>query len=348
MHRGEQAFREHRYQEARVEFSNVLQDEPANIGAMDKLIRTYLAMEDPVAVHGMLDRMAALGFLPEDAPVLYGEADLMFGRYADALARASQSDTAEAWRVRALAHIGRKEPEQASAAFMNGGRAKGNKSRLLADFAAYRLGRQDMENAARLAEVAVQSQPTALSAYIVNADIAMVRDDREEALKWYERALMDYPESRAAMFGKIVVLADLGRIEKVGPLIKAARKADPKNRDFIYLEARLEAESENWTKVRELLQPMERDIERFPAANMLYAQAMMGLGHGEQARIRLTSHLLREPGNRAVRLLLAEARLAVGDASGAVETMQPVARSLDATSEELAVFRKAVLAANGA
>ena len=346
--RGERAFREHRFQEARVDFATVLQQEPANIGAMDKLIRTYLAMENPVAVGGMLDRMAALGYLPEDAPVLYGEADLMMGRYDGALARSAEIQTADAYRIKALAQVGRGDIAGADAAFAQGIKVEGPKSKLYADYAHHRLGQGDVENAKKLAAVAVASKPIALSAQLVSADLAMVSENMEMALRWYEKALNTYPESRAALFGKIVVLAESGQLKKVRPLIKRARKSDPRNSDFIYLEARLEAEQQNWAKVRELLQPLERNLADFPAANVLYARAMAGLGHTEQARVRLSSHLLRQPGNREVRLLLAEMKLAVGDPSGAVVTLQPVIERDDVTSEELALMAKATRAANGA
>ncbi len=346
--KGEQAFMQHRFQEAHVDFTSVLKDEPANIAAMDKLIRTYLAMENPVAVAGMLDRMAALGYLPEDAPVLYGEADLMMGRYDSALAHSAQSEIADAYRVRALAHVGRGETEKADAAFAEGTRKEGPKSRLYADYAHHRLGLGDLANARKLAAVAVDTKPVALSALLVSADLAMTDNDLKGALTWYDKTLNAYPESRAGLFGKIVVLAELGRLKQVRPLIKQARKADPKNSDFIYLEARLEAEEENWSKVRELLQPLERNLVDFPAANVLYARAMAGLGHTEQARVRLSSHLLRQPGNREVRLLLAETKLKVGDPLGAVETLQPVIEGEDATSEEIALMEQASKAAYGA
>jgi len=345
---GERAYAEHRFQEARVDFTSVLQAEPSNIGAMDKLIRTYLAMENPVAVAGMLDRMAALGYLPEDAPVLYGEADLMMGRFDSALARARQSEIADAYRVRALAHVGRKEIAKADAAFAQGIKKDGPKSRLYADFAHHRLGLGDVENARTLAKAAIAVKPVALSAWLVNADLAIAARDFKAALRWYDKTLNAYPESRAALFGKIVVLAELKRFKQVRPLIKQARKADPKNTDFIYLEARLEAEDENWTKVRALLQPMERNLAQFPAANVLYARAMAGLGHTEQARVRLSSHLLRQPGNREVRYLLAETKMKVGDFSGAIKTLQPVVESEDATSEEIALMDRATKAAEGA
>lgn len=70
-------------------------------------------------------------------------------------------------------------------------------------------------------------------------------------------------------------------------------------------------EAKDWAKARDLLQPYETTLETMPNSNALVAQALMRLGQQDQARVRLSSQLLREPDNRRVRVLLGE-----GEAGG--------------------------------
>ena len=78
-----------------------------------------------------------------------------------------------------------------------------------------------------------------------------------------------------------------------------------------------------------------------PNSNALYAEALMRLGQADQARVRLTSQLLREPENRRVRVLLGEARLAADDVEGALETLAPVASWTDASKHERELLAEA-------
>ncbi|MBV1918799.1 MAG: tetratricopeptide repeat protein [Sphingomonadaceae bacterium] len=344
---GQAAFSQHRFEEARRDYIAILQEQPDERAAMDKLVRIYLAQENPVAAKAMLARMEENEFPPTDAAILQGEVALMQGHFEDALTRVANLQSAQALRIIAIANIGLKQPAKTADAFESGRRAPGNKGRLLADYAHFKFGTGDLASARQLAALAAKERPVELLTLMVNADLAMNDSQFARGLEWYERAINLFPDSRPAALGRIAALAELGRFEQVRPIVEAARAASPHDNDYLYLSARLAAQDGNWEKVREMLQPHERGLSAMPAANMLYANAMMEIGQGEQARSRLSSQLLREPGNRQVRVLLGEAKLKVGDLYGAVETLEPIARWPDATDEELALLASA-RAATGA
>ncbi|NYH94185.1 tetratricopeptide repeat protein [Novosphingobium marinum] len=339
--RAQAAFEAHRYSEARLDLVTAIKDDPANVQALEMLARTHLALQDPVSAAAVLDRLAATGKLPADAHNLYAETDLMRGQFDKALERVAGDESAEAFRIRALAHVGREDLDAAAKAFAEGAQARGAKGRLLADYAHFRMAQDDLEGAAKLASKALAEKPEALQAIIVNADVAMARGRTADALRFYDRALAAYPESRAATIGRIGVLGETGRLDEVRTLVSGALERNPQDPDFTYFAALLASEDGDWGKVRKMLQPLEQTLEGRPAANMLYAKAMMELGHAEQARIRLSSLALREPGDRDVTRLLGEAKLKSGDASGALETLRPLAARPDAKPEELALVAKA-------
>lgn len=345
--RGEKALAGHRYNAARIDFLEVLQAEPDHAPAMDRLVQIYLAQGNAIAAKGMLDRMARDGRLSDEAPVYYGEAALLGDRFDEALDRVDTLRSAESYRIRALSYLGKGEPERAEEAFAVGRGAPGVNGRLLAAYARYMMGKNELAAARGLAERAARSKPVGQDALIVNAEIAQAQDRNADALEWYDRTLKLYPESRSALLGKIESLGRMGRTDEVRPLVADARKHYPGDPGFIYYEALLAAQDNDWSRVRDLLQPLETVLDGLPLANMLYAKSMLELGHGEQARIRLASQLLREPENRQARLLLAQTQLAVGDTQGAAATLQPVAGREDATREELALVAKVEQAADG-
>jgi tetratricopeptide (TPR) repeat protein len=339
--RAEKAYGAHDYTTARIDLGSVIQEEPENPRALELQARTFLALSDPVGARGMLDRLERLGKLPADAAVLRGEIDLMQGHFDEALQAVANDGGTEAHRVKALAHIGKGEPDKAAAAFAAGENAPGNRGRLLADYAGFQLAAGNMTEAKRLADLAAGQKPRSLNSYLISGDLLGMNNQLEKALKTFEAGQKAYPQSRAPLLGRIRALDALGRKDDLRALVKDSLARTPDDPDLIYFDARLDALDGNWRAVREKLQAHEHALEQQPEANALYAEALLELGQGEQARLRLSSQLLREPGNRQVRLLLGETKLRLGDASGALETLLPFGDMPDATDEEMELLAKA-------
>ncbi|HKT86130.1 MAG TPA: tetratricopeptide repeat protein [Novosphingobium sp.] len=339
--RAEKAYAAHDYAAARVDLTSIVQETPENAPALELLARTYIDLSDPVSADAMLKRLAKVGKLPKDAPVLQGNIDLMQGRYDKALAGVAKDGTAEGWRVRALAHVGKGEPGEAAKAFAAGEKASGGRGRLLADYAIFQLEAGNPAEARRLADLAAREKPRALNSYLTSGDLLASDNEPGKALAVFEAGLKDYPQSRAALLGKLRVLDALGRTDEVRELVAKSLSASPDDLALIYFDARLDALAGKWRKVREKLQAHEDGLAKHPQANALYAKALLELGQGEQARIRLASQLLREPGDRQARLLLGETTLRLGDSAGAIETLKPFAQMPGATGEELGLLAKA-------
>ena len=345
MAEAEQAYATHQFDEARIHLTNVLKAEPGNVRALELLARTYLDSGDAVGAAGTLARLKELGAEPADYDLLKAHADVMNGDYDAALALIESDKSAEADRLRALAQIGLKDMDAARKHFEAGLAKRGENGRLLADFAHFELSQGNIARARELAEKSAAIKPRGLGSYLVAADIAVTEGKPAAALAAYESALQRFPESRAALLGKIGVLGGLGKIAELRPLVDKAMQKAPGDADLIYLKARIAAEDGEWDDVRSTLQPLEARLESLPLANTLYSQALIELGQVEQARMRLNSQILREPSDRPARMLLADAKLRLKDADGAVETMRPIAARPDATPAEMAMVAKAAKAA---
>lgn len=343
--RAEESFAAHQFASARLDLLGALEERPEDRRAKELLARTLLELGDGEAAAAALERLAASGAAPADLAVLRAEADLLRGRFREAIDKVAADATPDAWRVRALAHMRLGDVAAATTAFANGAKAKGPAARLLAEHARFELGRGDRATARKLAEAAMAADPKALEAQIATAQVAAADGRLKDALAAYQAASAAYPESRPALIGRIATLGDLGRTAEMTPLLEDLARRAPDDNAVIYLGARLAAATGDWEKTRKTLQGMEARMDEVPEARLLYGQALAELGQNEQATVNLQRYVRRNPGHRMARRLLAEAQLASGDAAAAVATIRPLAVRPEANPQELAVMAAASRAA---
>ena len=340
------ALEEHRFTDARLDLGSALQDRPDDPQLLLLLARTQLQLGDGEGALATLGRLQSAGRVPADFDLLRAEAELLRGDYDSALEIVDPLESAEAWRMAALAHLGLDEDEKAELAFAAGTKADGDRSRLFSDYALLRVGQGNLAQALELAERALATAPEGLDPLIANARVAQAARQPDRALEFYARAHAAWPESRAALLGRIGVLGDLGRLAEAKPLIGDAATRSPGDPAVIYLQARLVAEDGEWAKVREILQPLE-DSEDI-GHRQLYARALVELDLHEQAMARLTPMVRQVPRSAAIRRLLARAQLGSGDARAAMRTIEPLAADPAGTPTDYALYAEAARAAGDA
>ncbi len=337
----QKAFAAHEYTTARINLTSALREEPNNATMLALLARTQLELADGEGAIVALDQLTRLNKLPQDGAILYGEAQLLKGQFKDALARIDGLATAPAMRIRALAEIGLDDMASAADAFAKGLDAEGDKTRLYADFARFKLTLGDRAGARKLADQAMVSGPKQIDSLLAFGAVTSAQGELAQALDAYDKALKLYPRSRAALIGKAGVLGDLGRIAELEPLLKVAASDTPDDPDVGYLLARAYAEKGDWKAARNTLQKMEGALADRTDAQVLYAQSLLKNGQVELAQAQLNSLVRRLPGHRLGRRLLAEAQLAGGDAAGALATIRPLSDRPEATADEVALAAKA-------
>lgn len=339
LERAEQAFADHRFGEARLDLGTLLQADDEDPRVLDLLARTQLMLGDGTGARSTLTRLEDLGRSPAGHRALLAEAFLLQGEYQSALAAGEGLGTAEGLRIAALAHIGLGRQDDARDAFRRGMQAAGDRSRLYADYARFALASGDASRAGELARLAREADPDGLDPLLASATIAQETGLPERALAYFSEAQVHWPESRAALLGRIGVLGDVGRVDEARELVEQAARRMPDDADVIYLQAWLAAQDANWSRVRELLQPIEgRDDDR---QQLLYARALVELDMPEQALPRLSAHVRRSPQPVEPRRTLARAQLAVENARGAFDTIRPLATSADGTTQDLALYAQA-------
>ena len=341
--RAQKAFDAHRFTEARAELGSLVEQQPGNTAALALLARTQLRLGDGEGALATLGRLERAGATDAAFSYMQAEAQLLRGDYDAALKIAGGLNTAEAARIAALSHLGMQDVAASEAAFERGAAATGDRSRLYSDFALLRMRQGRSKDAAELASLALEADPQGLDPLIASARVAQSERDPAATLAHYGKALENWPESRAALFGKIGVLGDLGRLAEARELIAQAKDIAPGDPATIYLDARLSAEDGNWEDVRRKLQPLEDSED--PAHRLLYARALVELGLYEQARASLAGLVRAIPHSVEARRLSARADLGSGDADAAMATLLPLVKRPTALPQDLVLFDQAARAA---
>ncbi|MFB0611471.1 tetratricopeptide repeat protein [Aurantiacibacter poecillastricola] len=276
---------------------------PDDTGALDVLARAQLAMGQGAVALATLDRLGRAGGSPEDADLLAAEAHLQTGDAGAARDLLEGQESAEAWRLRALAATLNGEFESARSAFARGRTASGEKGKLLAAEASFHLSRGDITAAEEAVTLAQDTAPGRIETLFVAARLAEARAEPLLALSNYLRIIEIAPLDRPALIAAIAASERAGRREVTRHLIAYGAQTRPLDSEFVYQQARVEAWDGRWGAVRERLQAYETELAKHDPARLLYAEALLNLGQVETARAIAAPIIARRSGDaEAVRL----------------------------------------------
>lgn len=339
----QEAFGQSDFVTARLQLISALQDMPGDQAMLTLLARTQLALGDGEGAASTIARLDPAS--TADLPELTAEADILRGQHDDALTTLAERNSADSWRLRALANIGLGNPAPAREAFEKGMQSTGPKAPLYASFARFELGAGNGAEARRLVKLALKEDPQLIDGWLVSGQLAVLQGRLQDALADYDRALKINPANFAARLGKTAALGDLGRLDEAQELLTGLAEESPDNLQIIYLQARMASAQEEWEDVRRILQPSEPAMRDNPRMQALYGQALLRMGLAEQARGWLIPLVRKYPGHLLARELLGEAQLEGGDAANALRTLRPLAERPDASPGQLALTAKAAAAA---
>ncbi|MXO90196.1 tetratricopeptide repeat protein [Pontixanthobacter aquaemixtae] len=339
--RAQAALEKHDYGAVRLDLIEALKAKPDDAAMVEMLARTELALGNGEGALRQLDQLDALGVTLDDHSRLRAEAEVTRGQAKSALTLLEGDKTAEAARIRSLALVQLEKFDEAREALKAGLSASGPKTRLHADYAMFVLVDGEADEARRFANMAMKEAPHLLDPHIALARVEEAAGNWGKALNLYEGASSAFPNSRAAMLGRIRALGELGRIDDAEPLIESAYAKLGQDVDVAFLMARLKAERGDWDEARTILQGKEAELGSYPPAQFLYARALMEVGLGELAYKNLTSLNLRYPGNPDAAGLLAKLKIERGDKAGAVDLLRPIVEGGNAPSEIISLYNSA-------
>ncbi|MDD3799578.1 MAG: tetratricopeptide repeat protein [Novosphingobium sp.] len=337
-------FAAHDYQAARLDLVEALRQAPGNREMQLLQAKTLLALGDGDGAGALLEQLSANGAPQGELAELSAEAALLRRSPDSAVKMLDGVATPEAERLRALAALQHEDATAAEDHFKQAVALGGN-ARAYADYARFRLMQGDLAGAGDMLRQAERAAPEGIDTLLAGGRIAQVEGDLKRALDRYKRAASLYPASLAALVGQAEALADLGRLDELDGLLKQVEQRGGQSLELTYLKARSSLARKQWTKVREIVQPVEAQLPKLHPLRMVYAEALLELGQDQLAIAQVQPIVRAQPSNRKAAALLARAQLAAGDARGALATFKPFADSREARPEELALMARIARAA---
>lgn len=337
------AFREGRFEAARVALVAALPVEPAR--AQVGLARIAIERGDGAAAEIALQRAVAAGFPLQRLHQLRAAAHLLSGDGDDAIAEAGLAgpayrDGADRVRARALAQEDDIGDALAilAAVVARSPRDPGAWS----DLGAVRLVAAGTAAAGEAAARALSIDPRAPAALVVQGRVTRLRYGPAAALPWFAAAAQRDPRFLAALVEQAATLGEIGRSVEALAAARAALAAAPADPRPFYILATIAARAGRPALTRRLLQPIKADA--MPGALLLGGWAEQADGHPDLAIARWQRLLDRQPRNLVVRRLLAAALLRSGDARSALDMTKPIATRGDADGYALEIAARAARA----
>ncbi|MEJ2409214.1 MAG: tetratricopeptide repeat protein [Novosphingobium sp.] len=331
------------YTTARKQLAEALMKEPENPKLLTLMVRTQLYLGDPDAAESAVKRLRQTGAKVSGLPLINAQIALMRGQAKEALALAGDDTTIDGWRIRANAQLALGNPAKAETAFKNG-MAAGDDIRLAEAYARFKLISNDTSGAATVLKRMEKMAPGAYETLVLAGDLAAARGQTDLAIDGYRKVLKAYPGRVPPMIALANQYDAKGEIDEAGKLVDQAGKLAPDNAQVETLKYQLLAEKGQWEKIRLGLQGQESQLEPGSGLQMRYAEALLRLGHAQQARLLFSRAVLALPGNPYSRMMLGEAQLASGDAESAWATLKPLAASTLARPQLLESALKAAQA----
>jgi tetratricopeptide (TPR) repeat protein len=342
----QQAFAAEDYAAARTQVLAALDGDGGNREMLLLFARTQLKLGDGDGAQATLTRLEEAGFTSAEVVRLKAEAAILRGQPQAALTLLGSDGSAEAWRLRAAAHSALDDSAAALDALRRGLAVDGRNYALVHDYARFLIAAQDYPAAGKAIETLRQLGPRQLDTLMMSGALAAKQGRLDSAARSYTAAAEAFP-SRVEPLTALASLADIkGELDKALALVARAAKIAPGHPEVIDLTVLLASEKGDWETVRKTLVGQESTLDPRSGNGMSYAEALLRLGHPEQARAMFAQALLLSPQNPYARLMLAEAQLAVGDAATALRTVQPLSDSVLAGERELDLAVRAAQAAN--
>lgn len=330
--RAEEDFAAGHYQEARVQVAAALRERPSDVQMLTLLAETHLRTGDPDGAEGAIARLERAG--GKGIARMKAEAALLRQNPKEALALLGGDTSMAGWRVRAESQLALGDEAEAQASYEKG-MAQGGDIRLATSYARYLLQNEDLPRAVKLLTRMQTMAPRAYETLVMAGDLASAQGRDDEAARAYQKAIDAYPDRAAPMLALASHYDEIGKQEAASRLLEQAAELAPDDPEVEELRIQILAEKGEWEKIRLALQGREAQLEAGSALSMTYGEALLNLGHAEQARLIFRRAALVLPGNPYSRLMLGRAELATGDSQSAWAILSPLARSTLARRELL-------------
>ena len=329
---------------ARVEFLNAIKASPNDPKIRIAQARAYLELNDGVAAEAELARARTLGSPASENAHLMAHALLLQGQTERGIAEAGQAGPAHrayAARMRGRGYMMLADRDKAAAAFAEAVAAGPGDSEVWTDVARFRRGTGEVAGAIEAADRAVALDRRNVEALSLRGELTRTQNGLAASIPWFDKALKLDPTFVPAMVERAATLGDLGRTREMLAETRRILAIAPNNPVAYYLQAMLAARGKKFDLARTLYQRTGGALDNEPSGMLLASAIDFETGNAEQAIQRLQKLVGAQPDNVRARRMLAASQWRLGDASGTIETLRPIADRPDADAYVLTLIGKA-------
>lgn len=319
----------HNYQAARVELMNALQAEPKNVKARLLAADVMIELGDGVGAEREITLAREAGASETETRPLLARSflqQMLPAKALDILGEAAASgDAADIYRLRGQAFAALEKDDEAAAQYEAGLAAFPQDPRLLVSVARLRYVERKLPEADELAVKAAALAPKSLEVQLMNADVALAKNDLASAQIWFDKAMTAYPLNLQAKLGKATVLWQ--RNDRKGALMLAEQvlKKDPKSPVAIMMKATSLADAGKEEEALALMRTTIAFFENDPTALRIKGDLDFRKGFYASAARNYRQAVNQQPQEASFRYKLASALVKDGDTEGARAALEPVA-----------------------
>lgn len=174
------------------------------------------------------------------------------------------------------------------------------------------------------AEAAVAQDADLAEAQVLLADAMLAQGKPEAAIKALEEAVRARPDAVGQHFALISLLLRQNDFDAAAKQLEAMKKIAPRHPYTRYVQAFLDFQNGRMAEAREGVLDVVKNAPDFVPGQLLAGSVLMRLNEHAMARTHLANVLARAPGHILARRLLAASHLASGEATRALEVVQPL------------------------
>ena len=328
---------------ARLYLLTYLQERPDDRDALMKLARSELFLGKGVEAQFAIEKARKLGESVENTQDFYVEALLLQDiteRAFDEIAKIPQIRSARAALLKGRAYAMSGDADNALRTLIAGIAKDPGDAEIYAEMARVRLALNDILVASDDVAAALKADPKSHEVLLVAGELSLAQGHAQKAFDRFSSALRLWPVSIRAMIGRAAAEGELGQYNAMAKTLDTINGIDENQPLAGLLRAQMLAKQSDWKRVLEIVEILGPKMVDQPLLYRLEGEAALADTKPERAAQALLRYVSKKPADRGAILLLAQAQLAIGDASSAQKTLQQYADSPSASPVELRLMTK--------
>jgi len=336
------------------ELRNALRIDPNHVPSRLLIGRAYVSADDGAPAEDSLERARELGASDEQSLIPLAHAYLLQRKY-DVLLQTVLSGKGvpelegQILVVRGLAQLGLRRLADAERTFNDAIELLPDSADPLVGLARLAVERGRIDEADEFADDALDLVPTDAEALFMKGEVSRIREDVEDALTFYERAIRSSSRHMPARRARTRILVKLGRLEEAKTAAEELRETSPFDPEMAYLQSRILRQLGDESGATVALNDAafilsnydEADYAADPNTVLLAASVNFSLGHHEAAEPFARDYFRLRPDDPDGRRLLAHLFVAKGRGAEAAQLLKPLRRRNPDDPEILALVGQA-------